>query len=168
MGPRGRGSGRGQQGGGAGGRGLGRGGGRGGGPGSGRGAGRGRRRGGMGYLRPALLTLLRRDSGHGYNLLQGLEELGFDTEGMDPSIVYRALRDMEEEGLVDSRWGEESLGPRRRVYSLTGDGEDMVSASVKDLEKARDEIDRLLSAMKENGSDSKTTAMNDKKKKEVS
>ena len=168
MGPRGRGSGRGQQGGGAGGRGLGRGGGRGGGPGSGRGAGRGRRRGGMGYLRPALLTLLRRDSGHGYNLLQGLEELGFDTEGMDPSVVYRALRDMEEEGLVDSRWGEESLGPRRRVYSLTGDGEDMVSASVKDLEKARDEIDRLLSAMKENGSDSKTTAMNDKKKKEVS
>ena len=114
------------------------------------------------------MTLLRRDSGHGYNLLQGLEELGFDTEGMDPSVVYRALRDMEEEGLVDSRWGEESLGPRRRVYSLTGDGEDMVSASVKDLEKARDEIDRLLSAMKENGSDSKTTAMNDKKKKEVS
>ena len=100
------------------------------------------------------MTLLRRDSGHGYNLLQGLEELGFDTEGMDPSVVYRALRDMEEEGLVDSRWGEESLGPRRRVYSLTGDGEDMVSASVKDLEKARDEIDRLLSAMKENGSDS--------------
>ena len=165
MGPRGRGSGRGQQGGGAGGRGLGRGGGRGGGPGSGRGAGRGRRRSGMGYLRPALLTLLRRDSGHGYNLLQGLEELGFDTEGMDPSVVYRALRDMEEEGLVDSRWGEESLGPRRRVYSLTGDGEDMVSASVKDLEKARDEIDRLISAMKENGSDSKTTAMNDKKKR---
>ena len=151
MGPRGRGSG---GGGGRGpGRGSGRGGGRGGGPGSGRGGGRGRRRGGMGFLRPGLLTLLRRDSGHGYNLLQGLEELGIDTEGMDPSVVYRALRDMEEEGLVNSRWGEESLGPRRRVYSLTGDGDDVVSAWVEDLEKTRTEIDRLLSAMKESGRD---------------
>jgi len=107
----------------------------------------------MGFLRPGLLTLLRRDSGHGYNLLQGLEELGIDTEGMDPSVVYRALRDMEEEGLVNSRWGEESLGPRRRVYSLTGDGDDVVSAWVEDLEKTRTEIDRLLSAMKESGRD---------------
>ena len=151
MGPRGRGSGGGGGRGPGPGGGRGRGGGRGGGPGSGRG--RGRRRGGMGFLRPGLLTLLRRDSGHGYNLLQGLEELGIDTEGMDPSVVYRALRDMEEEGLVDSRWGEESLGPRRRVYTLTGDGDDVVSAWVEDLEKTRDEIDRLLSAMKESGSD---------------
>lgn len=150
MGPRGRGTGGGRGPGPAGGRGRG-GGGRGGGPGSGRG--RGRRRSGMGFLRPGLLTLLRRESGHGYNLLQGLEELGIDTEGMDPSVVYRALRDMEEEGLVDSRWGEESLGPRRRVYTLTGDGDDVVSAWVEDLEKTRDEIDRLLSAMKESGSD---------------
>ena len=99
------------------------------------------------------MTLLRRDSGHGYNLLQGLEDLGLDTEGMDPSVVYRALRDMEEEGLVDSRWGEESLGPRRRVYSLTGDGDDVVSAWAEDLKKTRAEIDQLLSAMKESGSD---------------
>jgi PadR family transcriptional regulator, regulatory protein PadR len=157
MGPRGRGSGGGGGGGGGrgpgrgGGRGRGDGGGRGGGPGSG--GGRGRRRGGMGFLRPGLLTLLRRDSGHGYNLLQGLEELGIDTDGMDPSVVYRALRDMEQEGLVNSQWGEESLGPRRRVYTLTGDGDDVVSAWVEDLEKTRTEIDRLLSAMKESGRD---------------
>jgi DNA-binding PadR family transcriptional regulator len=103
----------------------------------------------MGFLRPALLTLLRRDNDHGYNLLQGLEELGIDIEGMDPSVVYRALRDMEEEGLVQSQWGEESLGPRRRVYSLTGDGEDVVSSWKDDLQRTRDEIDSLLSAMKQ-------------------
>ena len=103
----------------------------------------------MGFLRPALLTLLRRDSGHGYNLLQGLEELGIDTEGMDPSVVYRALRDMEEDGLVQSQWGDESLGPRRRVYSLTGDGEDVVSAWKEDLQRTQAEIDNLLSAMKQ-------------------
>ncbi len=99
------------------------------------------------------MTLLRRDSDHGYNLFQGLEELGIDTDGMDPSVVYRALRDMEEEGLVQSEWGDESLGPRRRVYSLTGDGGDVVSVWVEDLEKTRADIDRLLSAMKGSLSD---------------
>jgi DNA-binding PadR family transcriptional regulator len=103
----------------------------------------------MGFLRPALLTLLLRDSDHGYNLLQGLEELGIDIEGMDPSVVYRALRDMEEDGLVESQWGDESLGPRRRVYSLTGDGEDVVSSWKEDLKRTRAEIDGLLSAMKQ-------------------
>ena len=103
----------------------------------------------MGFLRPALLTLLRRDNDHGYNLLQSLEELGINTEGMDPSVVYRALRDMEEEGLVQSQWGEESLGPRRRVYSLTGDGEDVAAAWKEDLLRTRTEIDNLLSAMKQ-------------------
>ncbi len=144
MSPGGRGRGRGAGGGGGagGGRGMGRG------AGGGRGAGRGRRRQGMGFLRPALLTLLRRDNDHGYNLLQGLEELGINTEGMDPSVVYRALRDMEEEGLVQSQWGDESLGPRRRVYSLTGDGEDVVTAWKQDLVRTRTEIDNLLSAMK--------------------
>ncbi len=107
----------------------------------------------MGFLRPGLLTLLRCDSGHGYNLLQGLEELGIDIEGMDPSVVYRALRDMEEEGLVQSEWGDESLGPRRRIYSLTGDGDDVVSVWVEDLEESRANIDRLLSAMKESERD---------------
>ena len=144
MGPRGRGA----RIGGGGGRGRGRGDGMGRGPGGGMGLGRGRRRKGLGFLRPGLLTLLRNDSDHGYNLLQGLEELGVDVEGMDPSVVYRALRDMEEEGLVNSEWGDESLGPRRRVYSLTGDGEDVLSASVEELEKKRDEIDRLIGAMK--------------------
>ncbi len=107
----------------------------------------------MRHLRPGLLTLLRNDSGHGYNLLQGLGELGFDIEGMDPSVVYRALRDMEDEGLVSSQWGDESLGPRRRVYSITADGEDVVSAWKQDLENARGEIDRLLSAMQEREGD---------------
>jgi DNA-binding PadR family transcriptional regulator len=93
--------------------------------------------------------LLRRDKDHGYNLLQGLEELGINTEGMDPSVVYRALRDMEVEGLVRSQWGEESRGPRRRVYSLTGDGEDVATAWRDDLLRTRNEIDSLLSAMKQ-------------------
>jgi PadR family transcriptional regulator, regulatory protein PadR len=115
------------------------------------GRGRGRRRGRViGFLQPCLLALLAKENAHGYNLLQGLDRFGFEPDELDPSLVYRALRDMEEQGLVRSNWGDESLGPQRRVYELTGDGQDALKIWVKDLERTREEIDRLLTALKQN------------------
>ena len=88
-----------------------------------RGRGRGRRgrgcgRRAAGMLESALLLLLHRDAAHGYTLLEQLEE--FDLGGVDPSAIYRALRDMEAREWVTSTWDEEqSQGPPRRVYRIT-------------------------------------------------
>ena len=71
----------------------------------------------MGFVRPALLFMLMREESHGYSLLDGLAEFGFNPDRVDPSLIYRALREMEEFGFVASRLGDESLGPQRRVYS---------------------------------------------------
>jgi poly-beta-hydroxybutyrate-responsive repressor len=98
------------------------------------------------FLQPCLLVMLHREAGHGYSLLSGLGEFGFDTTAMDPSLVYRALRDMEADGLVVSEWGDESLGPQRRVYSITPDGETYLAQWVGDLRRTRQEIDQLLAA----------------------
>ena len=114
--------------------------------GMGKGRGRGRRRRVMSFLQPCLLFLLRRGEAHGYSLLNGLDEFGFDLERLDPSLIYRALRDMEDKGWVGSRWGEESQGPQRRVYQILPDGEERLMDWINDLRKTRDEIDRLLLA----------------------
>jgi PadR family transcriptional regulator PadR len=113
--------------------------------GRGRGRGRGRRRV-MNFLKPCLLFTLHQGEAHGYSLLDGLGEFGFDPELLDSSLVYRALRDMEENGWVISRWGEESQGPRRRVYQISPDGEARLGEWITDLRKTREEIDRLLAA----------------------
>jgi PadR family transcriptional regulator PadR len=134
-------------------RGEGRGTGRGRGPGGGRGLGRGRggRRGRViGFLQPCLLGLLASGDAHGYGLLQGLDRFGFESDDLDPSLVYRALRDMEEQGLVRSKWEEESLGPQRRVYGLTGDGQDALTIWIQDLERTQKDIAHLLTALKQN------------------
>lgn len=120
--------------------------------GQGRGAGTGGRGGGrrrrrvMHFLQPCLLTMLERGEAHGYNLLNGLDEFGFDPDQLDPSLVYRALREMEADGLVSSKWGDESLGPQRRVYRITDDGERARGLWIEDLRRTREEIDLLLSA----------------------
>lgn len=119
--------------------------------GRGRGGGHGRRRRGRrvrGFLKPCLLVSLTEGEGHGYNLLDRLNKFGFDSELLDPSLVYRALRDMEEAGWVMSHWDDNSQGPRRRVYQISPDGEAHLTEWVSDLRRTRDEINDLLHVYK--------------------
>jgi PadR family transcriptional regulator, regulatory protein PadR len=116
-------------------------------PGRGRGRGRGgQRRRVMSFLQPCLLLLLRRGHSHGYSLLNDLAEFGFRPGQKDPSLVYRALRDMEEQGLVGSEWDPDSLGPQRRVYRITLDGERHLHDWIDDLRHTQQEINHLVLA----------------------
>jgi len=111
------------------------------------GRGRGRRRQGvLGFLRPALLFMLARENLHGYSLLDGLGEFGFNPDRVDPSLIYRTLKQMEECGWVTSRLGEESLGPQRRIYQISPEGEEYLAELVDGLRRRRDEIDSLIQA----------------------
>jgi len=94
-------------------------------------------------LEPALLLLLHHGPAHGYTLLEQLGEFGLG--GLNPSVVYRLLRDMEAQGWVTSAWDEEqSQGPPRRVYCLTASGNDVLALWIQDLTEGRKRIDHLL------------------------
>jgi poly-beta-hydroxybutyrate-responsive repressor len=96
-------------------------------------------------LQPVLLLELHRGPSHGYGLLDGLE--AFDLGHLDPSVVYRTLREMEIEGWVRSTWDEQQTqGPPRRVYRLSAAGEQVLEHWVRDLEQRRSRIDRFLRA----------------------
>jgi len=96
-------------------------------------------------LEPALLLLLHYCPAHGYTLLEQLEKFGLGD--LDPSTVYRALRDMEEKGWVASTWDEEQAqGPPRRVYRLTALGDEVLALWTQDLVESREKIDCLLEA----------------------
>ena len=73
-----------------------------------------------GFLRPCLLLLLGEGPAHGYDLMERLK--AFDADPSNPSMVYRALRHLEESSLVCPRWETSGPGPARRVYQLTPAG----------------------------------------------
>ena len=96
-------------------------------------------------LEPVLLLLLHHGPAHGYTLLEQLKEFGLGE--LDPSVVYRALRDMEDAEWATSAWDEEETqGPPRRVYHLTALGDEALSTWVRNLEGTREAIDHLLGA----------------------
>ncbi len=110
------------------------------------GRGRGRRQRVMSFLQPCLLLMLTRGEAHGYSLLDELAEFGFNPDRVDPSLIYRALREMEDGGWVTSSWDEDGQGPRRRVYQILPEGKSFLAEWIDDLRCTRDEIDSLLAA----------------------
>lgn len=112
----------------------------------GHGRGKGRRQRVMSFLQPCLLLMLTRKEAHGYSLFDGVDEFGFNLERFDPSLIYRALREMEAGGWVTSHWGEDSQGPKRRIYQILPEGKEFLAEWIIDLRRTRDEIDRLLAA----------------------
>lgn len=108
------------------------------------------------FLEPTLLLLLHHGPAHGYTLLSEMEAYGL--EEIDPSAVYRALREMEERGWVVSSWEEErTQGPPRRVYRLTSSGNEVLGWWMTDLRQTAEIIGHLLTSfsrhMEEGGGD---------------
>ena len=96
------------------------------------------------FAEPALLLLLRERPGHGYQLLEELPQL-LPGERVDMGNLYRALRALEDEGLVSSQWQDELPGPAKRTYELTPAGEALLDEWAAALIDARDQIERFLS-----------------------
>lgn len=65
-----------------------------------------------------LLALLDRGANYGYVLARQLAAAC----PVEPSVLYRRLRVLEERGCVASHWGSPVSGPRRRIYELTPEG----------------------------------------------
>jgi DNA-binding PadR family transcriptional regulator len=87
-------------------------------------------------LEPALLILIGEQGSHGYSLLSGVKDL--TGACADNAAVYRALRSLEEDGVVESRWVAVQSGPQRREYQLTDDGRELVGWWREELsERAR-------------------------------
>jgi DNA-binding PadR family transcriptional regulator len=94
-------------------------------------------------VEPTLLLLLHHGPAHGYTLIEQLA--GYGLADVDPSAIYRALRDMEERGWVTSSWEEEQTqGPPRRVYYLTALGDEVLGWWTQDLRETRRMIDQIL------------------------
>jgi DNA-binding PadR family transcriptional regulator len=99
-------------------------------------------------MESVLLLLLHQGVAHGYALLDQLGAYGLGQ--VDPSAIYRALRAMEEQGLVDSSWDEqETQGPPRRVYRLTALGDETLALWIADLEETRERIDHVLESYRQ-------------------
>lgn len=94
-------------------------------------------------LIPCVLLLLRDVNAHGYQIIQDLIKFGFSS--LDHGHVYRILRQLESEKLVESQWEISSGGPPRRMYALTEAGTEYLAMWSEALERYQYTLDRFFS-----------------------
>ena len=78
------------------------------------------------WLTPVALVILREKRSYGYELMERLEEFGF--EQIRAGTLYKILRRMEQQGLCSSEWEIPQGGSARRMYLITESGEAYLAA----------------------------------------
>ncbi|HSJ74390.1 MAG TPA: PadR family transcriptional regulator [Miltoncostaeaceae bacterium] len=96
------------------------------------------------FVEPALLLLLAERPMHGYELLDLVPGIAREERRVDLGNLYRLLRSLEEEGIVDSEWNESLPGPAKRVYRLTDSGRELLARWAEALGEAREVITAFI------------------------
>lgn len=97
-----------------------------------------------------LANLAFRDS-YGYEINKTIQQKTADRYELKEATLYSAFRRLEKNGCIDSYWGDETTGARRRYYRITERGTQTYHDLLKDWELAKDIIDKLIKEEDENG-----------------
>src|SRR5829696_5904396 len=95
------------------------------------------------WLVPVILLALREWNSYGYELMERAAAFGF--EAMNPGTLYRTLRQMEKDGVVESKWETSKGGPARRMYTITDAGVAYLDFWAEALEQYRRNMDVFFS-----------------------
>lgn len=101
------------------------------------------------FIQPTLLMALKDKPSYGYELAANISQWGFIKGDPPPGMVYRHLRQMEEEELVSSKWEAEGSGPARRVYSLTDAGAEVLHAWIQYMDRQATTLAAFVAAYRQ-------------------
>lgn len=96
-----------------------------------------------GHLDLALLAVLARGSGHGYEVIGALRAGSDGAFDLPEGTVYPALHRLELAGHLSSEWAVRD-GRRRRIYSITRAGRAELAAGRRDWRLFSRGIEALL------------------------
>lgn len=97
-------------------------------------------------IQAELLLLLGQKPSHGYELIQRLNDAAFKSGDADAATVYRNLRRMDKDGLIDSHWEVGESGPGRRLYKVTTLGEESLKVWAKYMANQKAKLENFLQA----------------------
>lgn len=97
-----------------------------------------------GHIDTIILRVLLVEDNYGYEIIKAISKIsGGEYELKEPSL-YTSLKRLEGQKLIESYWGNESQGGRRKYYKITELGKETYGKSLDTWRKARELINRLI------------------------
>lgn len=97
------------------------------------------------YIQPSILMGLLSKPCYGYELINTIQQYGFIEGQAPPGMIYRHLRRLEEDGLVISRWDTEEAGAAKRMYTITGEGKQVLTIWIRYMKAQAEKLERFVS-----------------------
>lgn len=103
-----------------------------------------------GNIDAIILCALKEGDSYGYEILKDIATASHGEYEMKEPSLYTSLKRLEGQGFVESYWGDESQGARRKYYRVTPTGAVELEEATERWVRVRRIIDRLL---KQDGGD---------------
>ncbi len=97
-----------------------------------------------GYTDTILLRCLSGGDSYGYGMVKQISSLSNGMLELKEPTLYTAFRRLSADGLIESYWGDEQSGARRRYYHLTEQGRARLREDQAVWRETRDTLDRLV------------------------
>ena len=97
-----------------------------------------------GHIDLIILALVSREDLYGYELGKRVKAQTQDGFELREGTLYLAFKRLEENGLVQSYWGDETQGGRRKYYRVTDSGRELYEHNIANWKHSKKILDRLL------------------------
>lgn len=97
-----------------------------------------------GHTDTIILAQLTNGDSYGYKINRAIQEKTEDLYELKEATLYTAFRRLEESGCINSYWGDENTGARRRYYTITPYGRREYLRLKNEWENAKRLIDILI------------------------
>ena len=97
-----------------------------------------------GHTDTVVLSILLKGDNYGYEIHKSIiDKLGGEYE-LKEATLYSSYKRLEADGYITSYWGDETLGGRRKYYSITDSGKELLRQNKTDWLKTQAILNRLL------------------------
>src|SRR6188474_1750234 len=97
-----------------------------------------------GHTDTIVLGVLRRHESYGFEIYKTIRDATGGSYEIKEATLYATYRRLEKDGLVESFWGDETQGGRRKYYRITDAGRAVYRRNLAAWALTRDLIDTLL------------------------
>lgn len=97
-----------------------------------------------GHTEAIILSHLLEHDSYGYQINKDIMHKTDGKYELKEATLYSAFRRLEQAGYINTYWGDENIGARRRYYTITEKGRAAYDSYKRDWEEAKLTIDKLL------------------------
>lgn len=88
------------------------------------------------------MKIISTEETYGYEIVTKLQDFGF--EDVKEGTIYPILVRLEKKGLISSVYKQSPLGPKRKYYFITSEGEKFIEEFIKIWNEVKESVDRIF------------------------